>query len=164
MVAVHSPLAIELRLPVWLHASVHPVFHPMYLKLSTTTTVDHGLRSRLQSVFEPADYEVDGILAHRARGGGTEFLIQWANCSYLQSTWEPESGLAHAQRHLAKYRAKSRPVEVDAASVMLHDPARLGARGACALTSCMCDLTGRRTIVDYRFMNKATAVPSLPQP
>jgi hypothetical protein len=58
VVAVHSPLAIELRLPVWLHASVHPVFHPMYLKLSTTTTVDHGLRSRLQSIFEPADSEL----------------------------------------------------------------------------------------------------------
>eukprot|EP01046_Picozoa_sp_COSAG06_P055358 COSAG06_NODE_10156_length_1738_cov_4.849908_3_plen_91_part_01 len=34
VVAVHSPIAIEVRLPSWLHKNIHPVFHPMYLKLS----------------------------------------------------------------------------------------------------------------------------------
>eukprot|EP01044_Picomonas_judraskeda_P015491 COSAG03_NODE_2603_length_2602_cov_164.274071_2_plen_151_part_00 len=33
-------------------------------------------------------------------------LVQWQNCSYLQSTFEPESGLAHAQKAIAKYQRK----------------------------------------------------------
>jgi hypothetical protein len=28
VVAVHSPIAIEVRLPNWLHKNIHPVFHP----------------------------------------------------------------------------------------------------------------------------------------
>ena len=54
--------------------------------------------------------------------------MDWENCSYLQSTWEPEDGLAHAQRHLTAYQKKSRQVEIDVASVLLEDPTRLGAR------------------------------------
>jgi len=80
----------------------------------------------LGPVFEPEEYEVSGILAHRKRGKHTEFLVQWADCSYLQCTWEPESGLAHAQRHLAAYMAKSRQIEVTISDVLLTDPARLG--------------------------------------
>ena len=128
VVAVHSPIAIELRLPSWLHSSIHPVFHAMYLKPSTTASADRGMKKLLQDVFEPADYEVQVILAHRSRAAGTEFLVQWMGCSYLQSTWEPEAGLAHAQRHLSAYRDKSRHVDVDVATVMLCDPARLGSR------------------------------------
>ena len=86
------------------------------------------MKQLLQDVFEPADCEVDGILAHRSRGNTTEFLVQWVGCSYLQSTWEPESGLVHAQRHLCAYRDKARRVEVDVSYVMVCDPARLGTR------------------------------------
>jgi hypothetical protein len=125
---VHSPIAIEVRLPSWLHKNIHPVFHPMYLKLSDKVSPDKGLRKTLENVFEPGDYGVEGILAHRKRGNKTEYLVQWENCSYLQSTWEPEDGLAHAQRHLTAYQKKSRQVEIDVASVLLEDPTRLGAR------------------------------------
>ena len=128
VVAVHSPIAIELRLPSWLHSNIHPVFHAMYLKPSTTASADRGMKQILQDIFEPADYEVDGILAHRSRGGLTEFLVQWTGCSYLQSTWEPEAGLVHAQRHLSTYRNKTRQVEVDVSYVMVCDPERLGTR------------------------------------
>eukprot|EP01046_Picozoa_sp_COSAG06_P035536 COSAG06_NODE_3828_length_4861_cov_4.239605_4_plen_195_part_00 len=128
VVVVHSPIAIEVRLPTWLHKNIHPVFHPMYLKLSDKVSLDKGLRKTLEHVFEPADYGVEGILAHRKRGSRTEYLVQWENCSYLQSTWEPEEGLAHAQRHLTAYQKKSRQVEIDAASALLEDPTWLGAR------------------------------------
>jgi hypothetical protein len=86
------------------------------------------MKQILQDIFEPAEYEVDGILAHRSRGGLTEFLVQWTGCSYLQSTWEPEAGLVHAQRHLSAYRNKTRQVEVDVSYVMVCDPERLGTR------------------------------------
>jgi hypothetical protein len=126
VVAVHSPLAIEIELPPWLHKNVHPVFHPMHLKPTTSASLDVGLKGRLGSVFEPDEYEVAGILAHRKRGKHTEFLVQWAGCSYLQCTWEPESGLVHAQRHLTAYSTKSRKIEVNVSEVLLTDPARLG--------------------------------------
>lgn len=126
VVAVHSPIAIEVRLPAWLHANVHPVFHPMYLKPASNKSVDGGLRTKLQSVFEPKTEGVQGILAHRLRKGGTEFLVQWEGCSYLQSTWEPEAGLAGAQRHLTAYAKKSRKVEVSVCDVLMNDPRRTG--------------------------------------
>ena len=124
IVAVHSPLAIELRLPTWLHKNIHPVFHPMYLKPATTTKTDGGLRKTLGNVFDPAEYGVEGILAHRTRHNRTEYLVQWEHCSYLQSTWEPESGLVHAQRHLAAYKKKSRKIELDVATVLIEEPSR----------------------------------------
>ena len=71
VVAVHSPLAIELRLPAWMHQQIHPVFHPMYLKLASTTTVQKDLKRTLGTVFEPADFGVERILAHRIVKGRT---------------------------------------------------------------------------------------------
>ena len=126
VVAVHSPLAIELRLPSWMHARMHPVFHPMYLKLSSQSRTEPGLKNLLGPIMEPADFPVDKILAHRTRDGKTEYLVQWQNCSYLQSTFEPESGLAHAQKAIAKYQRKRRQITMDAASAQLLDPRRLG--------------------------------------
>ena len=35
VVAVHSPRAVEIRLPQYAHGHIHPVIHPMYLKLAT---------------------------------------------------------------------------------------------------------------------------------
>ena len=126
VVAVHSPLAIELRLPSWMHVRMHPVFHPMYLKLSSQSRTEPGLKNLLEPIMEPADFPVDKILAHRTRDGKTEYLVQWQNCSYLQSTFEPESGLAHAQKAIAKYQRKRRQITMDAASAQLLDPRRLG--------------------------------------
>ena len=57
---------------------------------------------------------IQHILAHRKGRGGTEYLVQWANCSYLQSTWEPEMGLASAQAALVAYAKKTRKVAIDA--------------------------------------------------
>eukprot|EP01043_Picozoa_sp_COSAG02_P116167 COSAG02_NODE_52572_length_307_cov_0.625000_1_plen_51_part_10 len=37
------------------------------------------------------------ILAHRIVNGKTEYLVQWEECSYLQSTYEPECNLSYAQ-------------------------------------------------------------------
>jgi hypothetical protein len=51
VVAVHSPIAIELRLPSWLHSSIHPVFHAMYLKPSTTASADRGMKQLLQDIL-----------------------------------------------------------------------------------------------------------------
>ena len=69
---------------------------------------------------------MQGILAHRERHGRNEYLVQWENCSYLQSTWEPDTGLAFAQRHLTAYHKKSRQIKMDVATVLLEDPSRLG--------------------------------------
>ena len=60
--------------------------------------------------------------------GTTEYLVQWENCSYLQSTYESEASLAHAQRALTEYYAKRRKVEIHVATTLLNDPRRLGMR------------------------------------
>ena len=52
--------------------------------------------------------------------------MQWENCSYLQSTWEPEAELASAQRLLAAYNKKSRKIEMELATAMVEDGTRLG--------------------------------------
>ena len=52
--------------------------------------------------------------------------MQWENCSYLQSTWEPEAGLASAQRVLTAYNKKSRKIEMELATAMVEDGTRLG--------------------------------------
>ena len=98
----------------------------MYLKPASTKTVELGLRKKIGTVFDPKPEGVQGILAHRIRKGGTEFLVQWEGCSYLQSTWEPEAGLAGAQRHLTAYAKKSRKVEVSVGEVLFQDPRRTG--------------------------------------
>ena len=51
VVAVHSPLAIELRLPSWMHDRMHPVFHPMYLKLSSQNRTEPGLKKLLEAAL-----------------------------------------------------------------------------------------------------------------
>ena len=127
VVAVHSPLAIELRLPKWMHANIHPVFHPMYLQLASTSTVQKNLKATLGDILAPAEYGVDRILAHRVVRGVTEYLVQWEGCSYLQSTYEPESNLTHAQAKLTTYQNKRRQIETDVASVIFEDPWRNGA-------------------------------------
>ena len=98
----------------------------MYIKPSSTVSEDRGLQKKIGNVFEPADYGVEGILAHRVRRGKTEYLVQWENCSYLQSTWEPESELTSAQRHLVAYNKKSRKIEMELATAMVEDGTRLG--------------------------------------
>ena len=60
-----------------------------YIKPSSTVSEDRKLKQKIGNVFEPADHEVEGILAH-----------QWENCPHLQSTWEPEAELVSAQRLL----------------------------------------------------------------
>ena len=56
------------------------------MKPAEKQTIDSNLRAQLGNVFESADYGVERILAHRARGKLTEYLVQWENCSYLQAT------------------------------------------------------------------------------
>ena len=53
VVAVHSPLAIEIRLPSWMHDRMHPVFHPMYLKLSSQNRTEPGLKKLLEAGRPP---------------------------------------------------------------------------------------------------------------
>ena len=53
--------------------------------------------------------------------------MQWEGCSYLQSTFEPEESLAHAQTKLAQYHRKRRLLEIDVATVLCEDPLRTGA-------------------------------------
>ena len=62
--AVHSPVAIELELPGFMQG-VHPVVHPQYLKLATNRRQERGLPALMRKTFEPADYDVEEILAHR---------------------------------------------------------------------------------------------------
>eukprot|EP01043_Picozoa_sp_COSAG02_P046190 COSAG02_NODE_4298_length_5534_cov_111.640662_6_plen_94_part_00 len=84
----------------------------MYLKPAEKRTVDRNLKAVLGNVFEPAAYGVERILAHRQRANRTEYLVQWENCSYLQSTWEPDEGLTSAQSKLTDYHTRARQVEV----------------------------------------------------
>ena len=62
--------------------------------------------------MDPGVHEVDNIIAHRKGRDGTDFLVQWKNCSYLQATWEPEAQLTSAQATVARYMSRSRKVEV----------------------------------------------------
>eukprot|EP01046_Picozoa_sp_COSAG06_P039540 COSAG06_NODE_4686_length_4036_cov_7.714757_5_plen_90_part_00 len=54
IVAVHSPIAIEVRLPSWLHANLHHVFHSMYLRPAEKKTTDTNLKQQLKGVFDSA--------------------------------------------------------------------------------------------------------------
>ena len=71
-----------------------------------------GLRKTLDPILDPGGYEVELILAHREGPKGTDYLVQWKGCSYLQSTWEPESSLSSAQTALARYARKARQVNM----------------------------------------------------
>ena len=84
----------------------------MYLKPAEKRTTDTNLRRQLGGVFDSANYGVERILAHRERSGRREYLVQWENCSYLQSTWEPVDGLASAQQKLTQYHSRQRQVEM----------------------------------------------------
>ena len=70
---------------------------------------------------------MERILAHRVVNGETQYLVQWEGCSYLQSTYEPESSLSHAQTKLSQYHRKRRKIEVDVSTVLCEDPLRIGA-------------------------------------
>ena len=63
----------HIQLLVW---AIRPVFHPIYITPSSATAED-----KIGSVFEPAEYGVEGILAHRKRHGKTEYLVQWEEFS-----------------------------------------------------------------------------------
>ena len=52
IVQVHTQLSIDLRLPTWLHNSIQPVFHPMYVKLSSTVSEDRKLKQKIGDVLE----------------------------------------------------------------------------------------------------------------
>ena len=52
IVQVHTQLSIDLRLPTWLHNSIQPVFHPMYIKLSSTVSEDRKLKQKIGDVLE----------------------------------------------------------------------------------------------------------------
>ena len=108
----------HIQLPVW---AIRPVFHPIYITPSSATAED-----KIGSVFEPAEYGVEGILAHRKRHGKTEYLVQWESCSCLQSTWEPGAGLSSAQRILTACNWKSRKIGMELAAAMVDDETRLG--------------------------------------
>ena len=77
-------------------------------------------------MLTPADFGVEKILAHRTVRGQVQYLVQWEGCSYLQSTYEPESNLIHAQSKLAEYQQKRRQIETDVACVLCEDPFRSG--------------------------------------
>ena len=98
----------------------------MYLQLAGTRTVQSGLKKQLGNVLTPADFGVEKILAHRTVRGQVQYLVQWEGCSYLQSTYEPESNLIHAQSKLAEYQQKRRQIETDVACVLCEDPFRSG--------------------------------------
>ena len=84
----------------------------MYLRLSETVSLQPRLRQQLKGALDPGEHEVDNIIAHRKGREGTDFLVQWKNCSYLQATWEPEAQLTSAQAVVTRYMSKSRKVEV----------------------------------------------------
>eukprot|EP01043_Picozoa_sp_COSAG02_P004179 COSAG02_NODE_107_length_36312_cov_45.037942_28_plen_87_part_00 len=58
--------------------------------------------------------------------GSGSGLVQWENCSYLQSTFEPESNLAYAQQAVGAYHRKRRQINVDVSTAQLEDMRRLG--------------------------------------
>ena len=112
VVAVHSPRAIEIRLPTYAHGLIHPVIHPMYLKLASRKSVQKGMRKLIERHFDPP-YEVDNILAHRHNNETLEYLVQWRGCGPLQSTWEPERQLSSAQGARDRYWNKAQQRELD---------------------------------------------------
>ena len=134
VVAVHSPNAIEIHLPKYMHVRVHPVIHPQYLRLAerksngqfvTGVEKGSGLRELIEGAagqvgcFDTADgYGVDEIVAHRKVGvppdERLEYLVRWENCSNLQVTWEPTDSLLFAPQKLKKYHKKERELRMEA--------------------------------------------------
>jgi hypothetical protein len=116
VVAVHSPSAIEIRLPAYAHGRIHPVIHPMYLKLASNRSVQKGFRQVVDRHFDPS-YPVEAIVAHRRQNGRLEYLVQWEGCGLLQSTWEPEDNLVTAQRVRDRYWQRSQQRQLEHATL-----------------------------------------------
>jgi hypothetical protein len=93
VVAVHSPTAIELRLPEYMHIRVHPVIHPQYLMLAerksdgqfkTGVEKGSGLRELIEGAmgdtgsFDTANgYGVEEIVAHRKVGIPPDEVLEY---------------------------------------------------------------------------------------
>ena len=49
------------------------------------------------------EYEVEGILQHKAEGAHHYYLLLWKGYPLHEATWEPESHLANALNVLEEY-------------------------------------------------------------
>eukprot|EP01043_Picozoa_sp_COSAG02_P006367 COSAG02_NODE_180_length_31057_cov_21.869501_19_plen_178_part_00 len=58
-----------------LHGRIHPVIHPMYLKLASNRSVQKGFRQVVDRHFDPS-YPVEAIVAHRRQDGRLEYLVR----------------------------------------------------------------------------------------
>lgn len=104
-----GPVAARLQLPST--ARIHDVLHVSLLK-------HYRSDGRVQpppSAFileGQEEYEVEQILAHRAKGKGhkteTEFLIKWQGYAFEHNAREPEAHVQHAPKKLAEYWARVR--------------------------------------------------------
>ena len=148
---MHGPRAIEIRLPTYAHGRIHPVIHPMYLKLATTRSTQKGLKAVIDRHFDAA-YPIESIIAHRNVDGKTEYLVQWEGCGLLQSTWEPEDGLAAAQHVRDRYwkrnsqRELTRPESAEQRETGVAE-LMAGAVSTVAAVSLARRLTGKHTTV-----------------
>ena len=99
-----GPLTYQLELPPrW---TVHNVFNAVVLYPYRETEA-HGpsFTAPPPEIIEgEEEYEVEGIISHRKRGKGYQYLIKWKDHPSTKNTWEPESMLTNAQEELEDYK------------------------------------------------------------
>ncbi len=103
-----GPVAYKLELPASM-GKLHDVFHVSLLE-PYKTDGRHQPPPPPVEIHNAVEYEVQAIIAHRARrfgrtGQRTEYLIDWKGYGTEHRTWEPEVNLSHSPEMLKAYWA-----------------------------------------------------------
>ena len=103
---VLTPLSYRLDLPKqW---RIHPVFHAALLTpyKETETHGPNFLNPPPNLIEGEKEYEVEAIIAHKKKGRGYYFLVQWKGYPSSENSWEPEGNLTHSRELLNEYKKK----------------------------------------------------------
>lgn len=53
-------------------------------------------------------HEIDGIIGHRIRGCGYQYLVKWKGYLSADNTWEPERNLEGSKETLIAYKCRNK--------------------------------------------------------
>src|SRR5277367_6768563 len=103
---VLGPLTYQLKLPEsW---KIHKVFHATLLRPYVENEI-HGenyLRPPPDIEGNEEVYEIEGILKHRRRGRGYEYLVKWVGYPITETSWEPKQSFTGAVDLLNEYQQR----------------------------------------------------------
>jgi hypothetical protein len=105
IIGIVGTQAYKLDLPP-LYSRLHPVFHVSLLedaKLRQRDNPGSVVTPELED-GEEEEWEIEGIVDHRQRGGAIQYLVRWKGWSKEYDEWIHEGYLEHAQDMVAAYR------------------------------------------------------------